>query len=54
MHLLTSKAISIVNFDLSAFRELKLADLLKTIPDNNIDYGDWKNGRMTKETFEAN
>ena len=54
MHLLTSKAISITNFDLSAFRELKFDDLRKITERNNKDHADWINGLITKETFEEN
>ena len=54
LHLLTSKAISIANFDLSAFRELKRADLHKITEKNNKDHADWENGLITKETFEDN
>lgn len=52
LHLLTDEAVSITNFDIMAFKELKL-DTLRTITRrNNADHAAWQAGRISKAAFE--
>lgn len=53
LHLLSEKAVSIVNFNINAFTALKEKTLHAITQRNNADYDAWQSGTMTKDAFET-
>lgn len=52
LHLITDKAVSITNFDIKAFIELRRERLQNITKRNNADHAEWQAGTKSKQDFE--